>query len=312
VRAKRQRPGLAPQHLAAVRAVGELCGARCEGLELRSMRLRFAPGMRPAGGELAVNVGTAGSVTLVLQALVPVLLDARAPARLVVTGGTDVRQAPSWDYFCRVLLPLLARMGLRVDASIMRRGYYPRGGGQVAVEVEPGVPEPLAPGKPKSAWQIAGEAHVANLPATIAERMRSAALTSLGREARIETRALARGEAIGTGGAVTLWARSDAVLLGASRVAERGVRAEALGEAAASELAADLQSGATLDLHAADQVLVYAAMAKGKSRFSARALSSHARTAMWLIPKFLPARFSVEEKGGLAHIGVEPGQLERS
>jgi RNA 3'-terminal phosphate cyclase (ATP) len=102
------------------------------------------------------------------------------------------------------------------------------------------------------------------------------------------------------------------VLLGASRVAERGVRAEALGEAVASELATDLRSGASVDLHAADQVLVYAAMAKGGSRVSARALSSHARTAMWLIAKFLPARFAVEEKDGLAHIDVEPGQLERS
>ena len=312
MRAKRERPGLAPQHLAAVRAVGELCGARCEGLELRSTRLRFAPGRRPAGGQLAVDVGTAGSVTLVLQALLPVLLGARAATRIVVSGGTDVRQAPTWDYFCRVLVPLLAAMGLKVRASVLRRGYYPRGGGQVAVEVEPGVPEPLAPGKPKSAWQIDGAAHVANLPVTIAERMRSAALASLGREARIEARALARDEAIGTGGAITLWARSDAVLVGASRVAERGVRAEALGEAAGSELAADVQSGAALDLHAADQVLVYTAMAKGKSRFSARALSSHARTAMWLIPKFLPARFSVEEKDSLADIRVEPGQLARS
>lgn len=312
VRAKRARPGLAPQHLAAVRAVASACDARCEGLELRSTRLRFVPGMRPAGGELAVDVGTAGSVTLVLQALVPVLLGARAPTRVVVGGGTDVRQAPSWDYFACVLLPLLARMGLRVHASVTRRGYYPRGGGQVAVEIEPGVPEPLVLRKSPSPWQIAGAAHVANLPLTIAERMRSAAAATLGAEARIETRALGRGEAIGTGGAITLWARSDAVLLGASRVAERGVRAEALGEAVASELAADLQSGATLDMHAADQILVYAAMAKGESSFAARALSSHARTAMWLIPKFLPARFAVEEKDGLAHFRVEPGQLRRS
>jgi len=312
VRAGRARPGLAPQHLAAVRAVAELCDASCEGLELRSTRLRFSPGMRPAGGALAIDVGTAGSVTLVLQALVPVLLAARAPARVVVRGGTDVRQAPTWDYFSRVLLPLLARMRLRVQASVTRRGYYPRGGGEVAVEVEPGVPGPLLLRAPLSPWQIAGAAQVANLPVTIAERMASAAAASLGRDARIETRLLGRGEAIGTGGAVTLWAQSDAALLGASRVAERGVRAETLGEAVGGELAADLRSGATIDVHAADQVLVYAAMAKGESSFAARRLSSHASTAMWLIPKFLPARFSVLEKDGLAHIRVEGGQLERS
>lgn len=312
VRANRARPGLAHQHLAAVRAIASLCDARCEGLELLSTRLRFSPRMRPLGGELRVDVGTAGSVTLVLQALVPVLLAARAVTRVIVIGGTDVRQAPSWDYFSCVLLPLLARMGLRVRASVVRRGYYPRGGGQVAVEVEPAVPEPLMLPAPRGPWQIAGEAHVANLPLTIAERMRAAALGSLGREALIGARALGRGEAIGAGGAITLWAQGNAALVGASRIAERGVRAETLGEAVASELAADLQSGATLDVHAADQVLVYAAMAKGRSSFAARALSSHARTAMWLIQKFLPARFAVEEKSGLAHIGVEAGQLARS
>ena len=312
VRAKRTRPGLAAQHLAAVRAVASLCEARCEGLEPRSTRLRFAPGKPPSGGELRVDVGTAGSVTLVLQALVPVLLAARGAARIVVTGGTDVRQAPTWDYFHHVLLPLLAAMGLNVQAAIDRRGYFPAGGGEASVEVEPGVPGPLVLHAPRAPWQIEGVAHVAHLPATIAERMRAAAAAALQKEVHIDARGVAPDEAIGAGGAITVWARSDAVLLGASRVAERGVRAEALGEAVGNELAADMESGATLDVHAADQVLVYAAMAKGGSRFAARALSSHALTAMWLIPKFLPARFAVEKKDGLAQIGVEPGQPGRS
>lgn len=317
VRANRARPGFAHQHLAAVRAVASLCDAHCEGLELLSTRLAFSPRARPSGGEVRVDVSTAGSVTLVLQALVPVLLSARAATRVTVIGGTDVRQAPSWDYFSCVLLPLLARMGLRVRASVARRGYYPRGGGEVAVEVEPGMPQPMLLPAPHGQWQIAGEAHVANLPVTIAERMRSAALGTLGKQAAIQARALGRNEAIGTGGAITLWAQGGASVLGASRIAERGVRAEALGEAAASELAADMESGATLDVHAADQVLIYAAMAKGRSSFAARTVSSHARTAIWLIAKFLPARFTVEEKDGLAHIGVETGgvaaaQLARS
>ena len=306
VRANRRRPGLAPQHLAAVRAVAALCEARCEGLDQRSTRLVFEPRRRPAGGELRVDVGTAGSVTLVLQALLPALLAARAATRVVVAGGTDVRQAPSWDYFCRVLLPLLARIGLRVRASIARRGYYPRGGGEVAVQVEPGVPAPLVLAERPASWRIEGEANVARLPLSVAERMRAAALAALGGRAQVEARVLGNGEAIGTGGAITLWAESEAGRPGASRVAERGVRAEALGEAAGQELAADLASGATLDVHAADQVLVYLAMAKGPSSFTARAASSHARTAMWLIPQFLPARFAVESDGALSRLSVAP------
>lgn len=312
VRANRARPGFGHQHLAAVRAIAALCDAHCEGLELLSTRLHFRPRTRPSGGEARVDVRTAGSVTLVLQALLPVLLSARAATRVTVIGGTDVRQAPSWDYFSCVLLPMLARMGLQVRASVARRGYYPRGGGEVAVEVEPGVPQPLVLAAPQGNWHIAGEAHVANLPVTIAERMRFAAVGILGKQARIAARALRRDEAIGTGGAITLWAQGEASVLGASRIAELGVRAETLGEAAGSELAADMQSRATLDVHAADQVLIYAALAKGRSSFAARAVSSHARTAMWLIAKFLPVRFAVEEKGGLAQVSVEAGQVARS
>lgn len=310
VRASRKQPGLAPQHLAAVRAVAGLVDARCEGLELRATAFTFEPRSPPAGGERRVDVGTAGSVTLVLQALLPVLLAARSASRVVVTGGTDVRQAPTWNYFCRVLLPLIRRMGVHVRASLVRRGYYPRGGGEVAVEVQPGHPNRLAlentgtnTGTSRS-WRIAGEAHVANLPLSIAERMRDAALAALGSQGGLEARVLAPGEAIGTGGSVTLWAEGEGGVLGASRVAERGVRAEALGQAVGQELAADLASGATLDLHAADQALVYMAMAKAGSSFTARAVSSHARTAMWLLQQFVDVRFLVEEAGALWRVST--------
>lgn len=298
VRAGRPRPGLAPQHLAALRAVAALCDARCEGLELRSSAFTLEPRSAPAGGELRVEVGTAGSVTLVLQALLPILFAARGPSRVVVTGGTDVRQAPSWDYFAQVLLRLLRRMGLEVSASVTRRGYYPGGGGEVSVDVQPGMPRGLAFGESGS-WSVAGEAHVANLPLSIAERIRAAALAAAGRELAVRASLLRRDEAVGTGGAITLWAQSDAGLLGASRIAERGVRAEALGQAVGAELAADLASGASLDVHAADQVLVYLAMSQAASRFTARSVSSHARTAMWLLPQFLPVRFELERRGGL-------------
>jgi len=298
VRAGRSRPGLAPQHLAAVRAVAALCDARCEGLALRAGAFTFEPRARPAGGELRADVGTAGSVTLVLQALLPVLLAARAPSRVVVTGGTDVRQAPTWDYFCEVLLRVLARMGLRVRATLERRGYYPRGGGEVVLEVEPGVPAPLEMRERPASWRIAGEAHVAHLPLSIAERMRDAALEHVG-SAQLVARVLGPGEALGTGGAVTLWAEGDAGVLGAARVAERGVRAETLGAAAGRELAAELASGANLDVHAADQVLVYLALAPTGSSFAVREVSSHARTTIWLLEQFLDARIGVAPEGAL-------------
>jgi RNA 3'-phosphate cyclase len=303
VRARRDKPGLAPQHLAAVRAVAGLCGAECTGLELRSQAFTFAPG-ELRGGAFRFDVGTAGSVALVLQALLPVLACAPAPSRVTVLGGTDVRAAPPLDYLCHVLLALLDRMGVRVQCRVIRRGYFPRGGGEVEVAVAPARPRAFVPQAPGRPARIEGLAHVANLPAHIAERMRGAALAHLGGfPAHIDTAILGGADAIGQGGAIALWAQTGHGALGAGRVAQRGVRAETLGAEAGAELAADLAAGAALDVHAADQVLVYLALA-GSGGFTTRTVTSHARTAMWLIEQFLPVRFELGTTGTLGRVEV--------
>jgi RNA 3'-phosphate cyclase len=306
VRARRDRPGLAPQHLTAVNAVATLCGARCEGLAPRAQAFEFHPGPLRAGAH-AFDVGTAGSLTLVLQALLPAMIRAPGPCRVRLTGGTDVRAAPPIDYFRRVLLPLLARLGIAVDCRVVRRGYYPRGGGEVEVAAAPGTLRPLALDAPGRLARIEGLAHAGNLPAHIPERMREAALARLARvssPAAVEARVLGAGDALGQGGAIVLWAARANTILGAGRVAERGVRAEALGASAADELAVDLDAGAGLDVHAADQLLVYLALAGGESTFTVREVSEHAATAMWLIGRFLPVRFEIAGAGALQRVRV--------
>lgn len=308
IRAGRDKPGMAPQHLAAVRAVAEVCGATTEGLERRSETLGFAPGALRAG-RYRFDVGTAGSVTLVLQAILPVLASAPGASEVTVTGGTDVRGAPPLDYFIHVLLPLLRRMGLRARLHVRRRGYYPRGGGEMTLEVTGAGLRPLLLESLGTLAGVRGLAHVGNLPAHIAERMRAAATEALGgfgSQARIETQVLGPEAACGHGGAIVLWAAAAGGALGAGRVAERGVRAESLGESAAAELRGSIECGAALDVHATDQVLIYAALAGGPSRFTAPELSSHAMTAMWLIEQFTPTRFTVEPAGRCISIGARP------
>ena len=299
VRARRDPPGLAPQHLAAVRAVADLCAAKTQGLELRTREFMLVPQKRPAGGELRIDVGTAGGVTLVLQALVPVLLAASGPSRATVIGGTDVWHSPSWDYFSQVLLRHLSTLGLRVRARLVRRGYYPRGGGEVVVEVEPGAPAPLGDAPVPAAYEVAGSAHVSNLPPDIARRMKAAAEKTLGRQTGITVDTFGSIEAVGAGGAITLWTTGRAGGLGASRVAQRGVRAETLGRDVAAALALEMASGAMLDEHACDQVLIFLALASGPSTFTTREVSSHASTAMWLLERFLPVKFEVVPEGPL-------------
>jgi RNA 3'-phosphate cyclase len=308
IRLKRDSPGLGPQHMAAVHAVAQLCSAHVDGLALRSQEIAFAPG-NLRGGEFTFDVGTAGSLTLVLQALLPVMTEARADFRIRVIGGTDVRGAPPLDYLREVTLALIDRMGVHARLVTRCRGYYPRGGGTVEVSVAPGRLQPLRLTAPGRSLQIGGLAHVAHLPVHIAQRMGVSVLQRLGPQevpVRCETAVLGNGEAIGQGGAVVMWARCEHTVLGAGRVAERGVRAEMLGDAVGGELAADIAAHATLDVHAADQILVYLALAGGESTFTTRELTGHARTAMWLIEQFLPVRFTASPLGMLTRVSVAP------
>jgi RNA 3'-terminal phosphate cyclase (ATP) len=135
--------------------------------------------------------------------------------------------------------------------------------------------------------------------------MRQSALKRLPPEqnVRIEADCLGDRDAVGRGGAIVLWAHFGHTILGAGRVAAIGVGAETLGEEAAAELVADIESGASVDVHAADQLLIYAALARGGA-FLTRMVSPHASTAMWLIEQFLPIRFSVAAHAGLHRVSV--------
>lgn len=308
IRAKRKPPGLAPQHLAAIRAASELCRGRLEGAALRSQEITFVPG-HIEGGTYTFDIGTAGSITLLLQALLPMMVSAQQPFAIRVSGGADVRGAPPFDYFSHVFMPALSMLGASATATLRRRGYYPRGGGLVEMTVSPGDLKPLTIDRPGQLLELGGIAHVSRLPLSIAERMRASALASLAGLYAPEHRAaiaVQEESAIGSGGAIVLWARLEHSVLGAGRVAERGVPAERLGSDSGAALRADLMAHTVFDVHAADQILVYLALAlaAGPSHFTVREVSSHAQTGMWLIEQLLPARFSVEPRDGHIRIHV--------
>jgi RNA 3'-phosphate cyclase len=307
VRARRDPPGLAPQHLAAVQAVAALCGGECEGLALRAREFVLRPGPIRAG-DFRFDVGTAGSITLVLQALWPVALRAPAPVELRVRGGTDVRAAPPLDYLRHVLQPLLARVGVSPRLEIVQRGYYPRGGGEVRCRIEPARPGSLVLVQPGAIRELGGALHVANLPAHVLERMERTARNQLARFGPVSLAVdlLGPDRAAGPGGAAVLWAHTAHSLLGGGEVAQRGVPAETIATRAAQALAVELDAGVALDLHASDQLLIYLALADRASQFTAREFSSHARTTAWLLEQFLPVRVDAAPAGGAVRIDVAP------
>ncbi len=309
IRAGRPTPGLAAQHVTAINAVAALCGGEVTGVEVGASAIEFRPG-KLAPGRFSFDVGTAGSVTLVLQALLPVAAAAPGAVRVRLIGGTDVRWSPPIDYFNRVFLPLLRRLGARADVEVLRRGYYPRGGGIVEAAIEP-TRSWSSLGEPErdEMERVRGIAHVSNLPEAVPRRMKHAALRRLHGipDVKVEERVYQGEEAIGQGGGLVLWAGSETIILGADSLAERGKPSERIGEEAAVSLRAEIESQATTDVHAADQLLVYLARADGPSRFRVRFVSGHMETMMWLIPQFLPCRFAVTRERGGGEVSVEPG-----
>ncbi len=157
--------------------------------------------------------------------------------------------------------------------------------------------------------RIGGRAHVSNLPEDVLKRMKSAALRRLSQfmDVRIHGEALGPDRAVGPGGAIALWAETPATILGADAIAEKGKRAEKVGDEAAAGLLAEIESGAAVDVHAADQVLPYAAIAREPSQFPVREVSEHARTMMWLLASFLGTQFETVPQSGLQRISVRPG-----
>ena len=306
IRAGRPNPGLAAQHLTALRAVAEVASAEVSGLEIGSAEMTFTPGDL-VGGDHSFDVGTAGSVTLVLQACLPVAFAAKDSSHLRVVGGTDVKWSPPLDAFAKVFLPWIRRLGGQADLLSHRRGYYPRGGGEVEISVQPTASwSPVRLSDPGAVERVRGIAHISNLSDDIAGRMKAAAIRRLHGlpDPKIEERVYPGEDAVGQGGAIVLWAEREHTLLGADALAERGKTAERVGEEAAERLEAEVLSGATVDMHSADQILVYLALADQPSSFLVREVSGHLRTMAWLIPQFLKREVEFQTIGDLTRVKI--------
>jgi RNA 3'-phosphate cyclase len=309
IRAKRPKPGLAAQHMASVESIVKICGGEVNGLAIGSTVVEFSPS-DISGGTIKLDVGTAGSVELVLQASLLPSLSANSPVNLGIIGGTDVRWSPPLDYFKHVFLPMVGKMGVQVELELIRRGYYPRGGGEVIAHINPTKDlKPLAALTRGQFKGIKGIAHVSNLPVSIAERMRSKVHEMIEGhgDLDIEVQSLTSPKAAGKGGALVLWAEFENTILGSSCLAEKGVSSEDVAIKACESLMREMDSGCTLDVYCSDQVLPYMALSKGQSTFLVREISNHASTCMWLIRKFLDVEFEVEKKDDLYRVSTRRG-----
>lgn len=293
IRAGRPTPGLRPQHYTALSCIQKICDADVDGLSVHSTNLTFTPhDIKP--GAYAFDVGTAGSMTLVFQACLLSSFHTPTPLTIKLRGGTDVRWAPSWDYFSHVFLPLVSTIGIHTEVTLIRRGYYPTGGGEATLTVHP--IEKLfvfSADEPQNFTDMNGIIHRANLPDHISTRMKHAAIKTAMRQnlrAMIQVDA-APSSSSGTG--ITLWSAAGPTVLGSAVLGEKTVSAEIVGETAANQLLQEIKSGATVDRYAIDQILPYLALAQKGSACLIKDISNHTKTNMWLIKQFLPVDFKV-------------------
>jgi len=287
IRAGRRKPGLRRQHLTAVLAAAEVGrGGSVEGAAVGSQELTFRPGSVRAG-DYRFDVGTAGSVNLVLQTVLPPLLAADGPSTVTLLGGTHNPMAPPFDYLDRVFLPLLRRMGARVTARLERHGFYPAGGGRFTVSVGPpaGGLRPLELCERGRVVERRARAVVAGgLPRHIAERELKRTRDKLGwPESSCE---VVEVESDGPGNVLTLEVESEGVTELFTGFGQKGVRAERVADLAIREARRYLAPKVPVGEHLADQLLLPLALAGG-GVFRTLAPSSHALTNLDVMRSFL-------------------------
>ncbi|THH31767.1 hypothetical protein EUX98_g2424 [Antrodiella citrinella] len=317
IRKNRRDPGLKAQHVAGLRLASEICSGSLTGCELGSTAIEFRPGLVDPFQKYLADPKTAGSITLLLQIALPCLLfskghthepgDSESVVDLTLRGGTNATYAPQIDWTEHVFFPFLQRhLRLEPRFAIRKRGYFPKGGGEVHFTISPVVgPLPaftlISRGNIIS---IKGKAWVAGLPRSVALEMRDAAVSALVSsdlcvssdiidiEADRESPRLA----VGSGSGIILWAETEkGCRFGGSCLGRKGTVSSAVGEEAAQELIRNLAHGGCVDEYLQDQIIVFMTLAAGRSTVRMGRLTPHTKTAIYVAEKLTDARFSVVE-----------------
>jgi RNA 3'-terminal phosphate cyclase (ATP) len=299
IRAKRQNPGLRPQHMTGIKILGDLFHADVENLKVGAEWIRFAPSDKFEGGSVKFDVGTAGSIPMILMAVVPAVSLSNNRLEIEITGGTDVRASPTIDYVRYVVAASYLSIGVKFSVDVLKRGYYPKGGGVVRSSIEPckepGTMELLAARDvaPK-VTSVCGQ-----LPRHVAERQTSSAIIALEKKgircgsysASIET-------SVSPGSSILIYSASDfGPYVGGDSIGEIGKRAEAVGAEAAERYLESALVQAPVDPFLADMLVLPLALARGKSKYRVARVTEHLRTNLQVASQIVGCKYGIEQQG---------------
>jgi RNA 3'-phosphate cyclase len=297
IRKGRCEPGLKTQHFCGIDSLQRLCDAEVKGLKMGSTEIEYIP-HEISKSSMEINIGTAGSITLLMQSLLIPCIFAKHPISLKVTGGTDVQWSQPIDYFQHVFLPSIKRFA-KIEFKLIQRGYYPRGGGIVDIKIIPQhdyhnvMIEKFGLLNQGKLMQINGLSHASiDLKnADVAERQADAASKLLEKlPLKIETEYC---EAFSTGSGITLWAEFPNSLIGGDGLGKRGKKAEDVGREAAINLLAEMKTLAPVDQYLADQLIPFLAIAKGS--FMTSRITPHTLSNIYVTEKFLDVKFRINK-----------------
>ncbi|HEX6253420.1 MAG TPA: RNA 3'-terminal phosphate cyclase [Nitrososphaera sp.] len=310
IRANRTSPGLRPQHMAGIRIIADLFHARAENLKVGAEWIRFSPSDKFEGGSIKFDIGTAGSIPLILMTVVPAVSLSNNSLQIEVTGGTDVKASPTIDYIKYIVAKSYLSIGPKFSVDILKRGYYPKGGGVVQCTIKPcktpGTIELLATGylEPKIISVCS------QLPVHVAKRQISSALIALEKKdircsnytASIET-------SISPGSSILVYSASDfGLYVGGDSIGELGKRAEAVGTEAAMRFLDSTLAQATVDPFLADMLVIPLALSKGKSRYRVARVTQHLLTNLHIVSEIVRCKYSIEQqqqRGGSYVVVIE-------
>jgi RNA 3'-terminal phosphate cyclase (ATP) len=301
IRAKRPKPGLRAQHVQAVEACATLSRGQVEGAEVGSQEILYRPGDRIHSGDFHFDIGTAGSACMTAFTLLPPALFAAGPCRFTIVGGLFQDFAPPFFHMQRVLLPVLERMGAEVRLEMVRPGYVPEGKGELAMTVNPlrNTLKPIRLMEQGSVTSIAGISLASHLvEQNVAGRMAERCTNLLRRRGFApDVHVMEDSTAAQRGAALMVWATTNrGCLIGADQAGKVGRKSESIAGFVAKTLLEDLDAGATVDRHLADQLILFAALSEGQTRYKIPSVTDHVESNLWLVETILGARCRLEGK----------------
>lgn len=318
IRSGRDKPGLRPQHLAAVRAAAQICDAELTGDEIESQAVTFRPG-RCKAGKYHFDIGTAGSTALLVQTIIPALMQADGDSDVVVTGGTHVPMAPCFEYLRDVYSVLASAANLQAYFDLDRAGFYPGGGGRIKMMVRGlGGPENIEPLRLTQRGELkyveGVSASSSSLADDIAERQAIQVLGRLASDGYRPSIEQATLDSHSPGTVVFVRAVFSRTVAGFFALGRRGLRANQVADQAVDALLAFVKSAGVIDSYAADQLLVLAAQGPCESRFITESVTSHLKTNAAVVEKITGRKVRIEtspDKSALVTVSEDKRQGNR-